>query len=267
MNALWRPSFFIILWLVALEVSLWSPDGDAAQRRPIPARDIPERILLGGRDVLIARVGKEFFERCLSLDSAHCVYWVDATAPPKSPRRHSSGAPDTLATPVGTSPPSPGPRPDRMDGVRWSLTYHLRVPTAPWVRENVWFDVDSAGGHVGARGFMGLSDCAHHPEECTFSISELAARDIARMAGLKAGIKPWTVSFQWWEAAPESCYVWKVSSTLKIDPNGLSKHGESIAIDASTGQVKTILGRKFQEWSDWWDTVPDVASEKHPWWR
>lgn len=261
-----RPLFFIVLSVVALEVSLWNPAGDAAQLRPVPARDIPERILLGGRDVLIARVGKEFFERCLSLDSAHCTYWIDATPTPKPSRSHPAGGPDTLAHPVGTSPPSPGPLPDRMEGVRWSLTYHLRVPTASWVRENVWFDVDSTGAHAGARGFMGLSDCAHHPEECAFSIDESAARDIARRAGLKTGIKPWTISFQW-EGAPESCYVWEVCSTLKIDSNGLSKHGESVAIDASTGKVETIQGRKFQEWSDWWDTVPDVESEKHPWWR
>lgn len=267
MSALRRPSFFIVVLIVALEFSLWNRAVDAVQRRPTPAHDIPEHVLVRGRDVLIARVGKEFYERCLSLDSAHCLHWVEAAATPKPSRRHSSGAPDTLVTPVGTSAPSPGPRPDRMGGVHWSLAYRLRAPTAPWVREIVWFDVDSTGAHAGTRGFMGLSDCVHHPEECTFSIDVGAAQDIARITGLRAGIKPWTASFQWHEDVPGSCYVWEVRNTLKIDSNGLSKHGESMLIDASTGQVLTIQGRKVQQWSDWWDVIPDVASQRHPWWR
>jgi len=202
------------------------------------AGPIPNQILAGGKNILISRVGRDFYKRHLTLNLARCAHWtVDDSAtdgrglpgkqhPPPESQNGFTAARESLATKLSALP-------------RWGLSYDLTVISKPWVQGTVFVSMDSLGAACGPVPVYGVSDCVRHPEECTFSVTKERARRIAKSAGLSKGIAPWRVSFQWDRYAKVPCYVWMVSSTLSADSNGYPTHSETKLISASTGRVLT----------------------------
>src|SRR5467141_2664775 len=87
------------------------------------ARVIPVRIIESGRKYLIERVGKDFFERYITLDSSWSYF---------SPRDVAAGHPSvrSAARSGDTAAAAPAPSsPRRLGGETplWMLTCHLRV--------------------------------------------------------------------------------------------------------------------------------------------
>jgi TonB family protein len=205
---------------------------------PTPtARVIPGRIIESGRKYLIERVGRDFFEKYITLDSDHC-YLSPVTVNAGHPSvRSIAGRADNAEA----APAQPPVRLPRLGGnsPRWALEYKLAVPSKPWVKGNVSFEVDSAGAWAGGVGFYGVSDCVHHPEECTFSIEREWAVETARHARFGVGLKEWTVQFQWQAVVQPSSYAWVISNTLYLGPDGCSGSGQSLIVDASTGKILT----------------------------
>lgn len=237
--------------LVCSTLSVATGSTARADPAPSPAWPIPELILQSGRNLLIERAGKDFFERYITLDSNAC-------RPRDIDEKKASVAPAIGRG--GTHTPEPVLPPRIVSGKPggWMLAYTLRVPMKPWVRGNISFDVDSAGARVaGHLGFSGLSDCVHNPEECTFSIEQGDAEEAARRSSFKAGLTAWTVQFQWQAVAQPSSYAWVVSNTLYQRPDGCSGSGQSMLIDASTGKILTITD---------WDRICDFVDspEKLP---
>jgi periplasmic protein TonB len=188
----------------------------------LPLDACPPEVLEGARASVIARVGEAFFTENLSLDSA-------ATAV----------IPGRLATRDGARQAH---QPDQ--GVPfWSVAYKLRIPTKAWVEGTIHANVDTTGSAVAAHPVDGIGDCHNHPEQCAFSIDEQAARKIAKRAGLKDGMGPWTARFQW-VVREESCYAWTISNVL---PRGeLLGEGDTAIIDANSGRILGIEHRDSQ---------------------
>lgn len=204
-----------------------------------PAQEVPKRILTGAQNLLVSRVGREFFRKYLALDQRGCAYLFIEDSVAGSPERSRRG--DASLAPLRNRRPAEGltenSRPPKVS--RWMLRYNLLVLRKPWVRGTVTVFRDSVGVALGPLPVDGVSDCIRHPEECTFSITEANARRIAKSAGLSEGITPWKVSFQWDRFASVPCYVWMVSNTLTTDSTGFSGHFETMLISASTGRVLT----------------------------
>ena len=181
------------------EVSVW-----------FPVDACPTRVLDGARARVMARVGREFFSKYLSLDSSECASmrgrWI----------RRSEWEPE-----------------------HWAMAYALRMPARPWVRGTIRIDVDSSGAILPGHAVEGIADCARHPKQCDFSVNESMAREVATRAGLEAGIGSWEVGFQW-ITAPRPCYAWVVRTTL-VDGSDEERGGRSAIIDAASGRLLGIL--------------------------
>lgn len=128
----------------------------------------------------------------------------------------------------------------------WSVAYRFRMPGKPWIDGLVTVAVDLAGravaddGRVGpaavtAGAVDGIGDCAAHPERCAFPIDRDGATKIAKEAGLAEGVGAWEIQFLW-NTGHGGRYVWSVRNRLH-DEGPCSRSGESILIDAITGQV------------------------------
>lgn len=152
-----------------------------------PIDACPPEVVEGGRASLVSRVGERFFADCLTLDSAGCRLvpnWIG-----------------------------------RSRVYQWALAYSLKVPKKPWVKGTIRVVVDTTGVLASGQGIEGIGNCAHHPEECDFSVDEETARAIAKRGGLEPGLTPWRTEFRWGKW-PRPCYAWLVANTLRTDGSG-----------------------------------------------
>jgi hypothetical protein len=199
-------------------------------------KTFPDRVLRGARAIVIAKMGKGFLNRHLSMDSTKSSYYpgrdngVDRTYQP----------------------------------AHWTIMYRVRIPSQPSFEGWVHVPVDSTGSLTNTVAWRpgavvdstrpaslpepiyGGCDCVHHPEECTFTIDESTAVEAAKRAGFAEGVKPWKVTFQWVAYDPAPCYHWVIENTLQLAADNCSGRGESLIISSSTGRVLTKMG---------WDSI------------
>jgi len=116
----------------------------------------------------------------------------------------------------------------------WGVTFQLVVPSRPFVRGLITVFVDSTGAPIDSVNITGIGNCATNPQKCEFPIDEKQARAIAKRDGLEPGIRPWDVHFTW---NRKGLYLWGVSNTLHVLPDGCSANGHDLLIDASDGHI------------------------------
>ncbi len=191
----------------------------------LPFDACPPEVLEGARSALVARVGQRFFTQCLTLDSVRC-----AVVPRQAGRDMEYS---------------------------WLLPYRLSIPKKPWVEGTVRVKVDTTGALAPGQAIDGIGDCAHHPEECAFSVDEEVAREIARRAGLKPGLAPRQTRFRWGEW-PRPGYAWFVYNTLRSDGAG----GDVAVIDANSGEFLGIAPWSTHHEDNARPAAPDTSSQR-----
>lgn len=117
------------------------------------------------------------------------------------------------------------------------LVYKLAIPGKNYVDELITFSTDTAGNVNHNMEIHGVPDCLANPEDCSFSVTEENAVNIAVKEGLEKGIKEWNKGIVW--NAYYNKYVWHIMTTLaeSQNSNGTKSNGKEIIIDASSGKV------------------------------
>lgn len=147
-----------------------------------PKRIIPNQVLAGANARLERRVGREFFENYITLDSSTCRYSPGIDVLLERPSR----PPDSSACGVQTwlrLRPAVTTRP------HWKVGYRFSVPEKPWASGPIEVDVGLDGSRLGPDGILGIGNCAEHPDECKFPIDKEKAFAIARKAGSRRASK------------------------------------------------------------------------------
>ncbi len=174
-------------------------------------------------------MGRDFFEKYITLDSSACGYWGGIhilERPSRPPDSSACGLQDWLRL-----------RPAVTSQSHWKLGFRLSIPEKPWVNGPIEVDVGLDGSPLGPDGIVGIGRCAEHPGECKFPIDKEKAFAIARKAGLEDGIDRW-LAFLKWQIEPHPGFVWIVINTtsIRLKPSFL-KTGRMIVIDANSGSV------------------------------
>ncbi len=195
-----------------------------------PKRIIPNQVLAGANAQLERRVGREFFENYITLDSSTCRYSPGIDVLLERPSR----PPDSSACGVQTwlrLRPAVTTRP------HWKVEYRFSMPEKPWASGPIEVDVGLDGSRLGPDGILGTGNCAEHPDECKFPIDKEKAFAIARKAGPEERIKRWDAFLQW-QIEPYPGFIWRVINTTSILPSrSVLSTGREIVIDASSGSV------------------------------
>jgi hypothetical protein len=177
----------------------------------LPARATePVDVVALARAAIVARVGQAFFD--------------DYIGPPSA----IAYPPDKNCS-VGMWNCTEGAR----KGGYSVVTFHLRIPNAPFVD----WDLDCMVDADGQVSRVAAPKCTSDPRECTFPYDAMAAESIAEAAGLEPGLRAWGVSF-YWDRNLET-FVWDVSNTLHEDES--SDDGRTVRIDANDGHVLGIF--------------------------
>jgi len=186
---------------------IYSLAPQALAYQPKSPYPIPDGVLAGADEYVISKVGRVFFDSCITRSPALPMFR------PLTDPRHISRSPDWLQYP------------------RYIVLYKLRISGRPFVDEVVVVNIKENGGWFEDTAHdEGLPDCVSQPEECEFPIDEAAAIEIARDVGLEAGNKPWKTDFRWF-GRKHSTYAWVVENELG------EWFGESVLIDANDGVV------------------------------
>jgi hypothetical protein len=195
---------------VALVVILLVPHALAGiSKQPDPP---PDGVLTSADEYVISKVGKAFFDSCLS-------------------RRRGSSRYEPLAGPSYAGNPS---IPDWMQHPRYVVIYNFGVPGREFVDEVVVVNIKEDGGWFReAPHDEGLPDCISQPRECEFPIDRAEAKAIAREAGLEEGRSFWRSDFRW-SGRTHKTYVWEVRNELE------ELGGELVLIDANDGTVLEV---------------------------
>lgn len=126
----------------------------------------------------------------------------------------------------------------------WAVSYHMRIPTRPWIDEPVSVTVDSTGAAVGEA--RGVCDCIQDPSACSFGVDESTAVGIAKRAGFDPERSPWGMVFEMVATDSVPRYAWVITNPTHLEPDGCSGSYRTIAIDASTGKVVSESGFHMQ---------------------
>ncbi len=129
-------------------------------------------------------------------------------------------------------------------GSNYELHYILIIPNKDFVKEPIFFTVDSLGKVLEQYEMMGIPNVADVPTEGEYNITEEQAVEIAKENNLAKGMKDWKVSFMW--SSEYDKYIWEVMSIISethYGENNYKAKGEEIIIDPYDGKV--ILQRKW----------------------
>jgi hypothetical protein len=201
---------FIYLNACSLPSPPPSPNPQDTEIKPIPAPVIDK-----SNQFIIAQVGQEYFTAYISFDSTKSRYY-DAEQ-----GEHISAF---------------------MRNPYYLMVYSLKIPEKPFVNGMIQFTVDINGDVIAEREPDGIPQRLKDPQEGEFPIDEQMAIDIAKDAGLEAGIKDWKTSWYWY-AGELKTYVWAVSTTLGESSGGAG--GKVVIIDANTGILLMTSGWSF----------------------
>lgn len=117
------------------------------------------------------------------------------------------------------------------------LVYNFTIPDKAFINEKITVEIDSAGNLDTNKELYGIPDCSADVKNCTFTITEKEAKDIAIKAGLGRGVKEWKIDFMW--NSKVNKYVWYVLSTDTENKgsNGYTGNGVELLIDPADGSI------------------------------
>lgn len=119
--------------------------------------DVPLSVLKKADSFIIAKTGKDYFQKYISPDFAETKF----------------------------------------NGKQYDLVYRLYIPDKPYVNCPIKFTVDEQGNVDTTKEITGIPDCANNKEACDFKINEAQAVQIAKENKLPAGITKWKTGFLW----------------------------------------------------------------------
>lgn len=173
-----------------------------------PEITLPPWVKEAGERFLQERLGKDFFESCVSLTT-----W-----------ERKEGRPDC------------GDCESIHQLPHYNLRWDARIAEKPFARVIYGLDISPDGYRVKASPWAGVPDCIKYPEACEFRIDEVQAKKIAQEVGLEEGLKQWRTRFKW--SREHQAHVWYVSNTLEIE--GTRETGRVAVIDATDGTLITF---------------------------
>ncbi|HKJ69080.1 MAG TPA: hypothetical protein VKA68_14065 [bacterium] len=185
------------------------------------SREVTESIIERANQIIIDRVGRDFFYTYISLNHQKTHY-----------------RPPTLFCIK-----DPGDCSQFLRYPHFLMVYDFVMPDKSFVEEFIEFVVDTSGAYIEEGKLYGVPNCRDTTSECAFPIDEKQAKQIACNAGLERGIEAWRTSFHWYGGAWQT-YVWSVSNTLGISNLGtmqFTSHGKTVIIDANSGVVLEML--------------------------
>ncbi len=162
-----------------------------------PETDVPAKILNKTNNFIIARTGKDFFDKYIKPDF-------------RRTKHDSSG---------------------------YHMVYRLIMPDKPYVNEVIQFSTDDNGRILRNREITGIPDCTGSPSGCSFNIDEKQARQIAEDYGLSKGIKNWKIGFMWSSKFNKYVWHVLSTESEGRGTNGFRGSGEDITIDPNNGSV------------------------------
>jgi hypothetical protein len=196
----------------------------AASQESIKTRtSVPDSIIEKANQFIIARVGDDFFSKYISFNDSLSRYCP---------------VPEFFIK-------NPGHRAAYLLKPFYSMVYSLKIPEKPFVNELMDCALDTNGNVIYERE-PSIPNCLREPTECDFPIDEKKAIEIAKNAGLEAGIRDWETSFHWYYGDVKS-FVWTVTNMLSENRQDGSSHGKTMVIDANTGKVIKTSSLEIQQ--------------------
>jgi hypothetical protein len=174
---------------------------------------IPADIIERANNVVIAKVGKDFFDQNITIKTESTKH----NGPDQWCIDHPGDCSAFLSKP------------------NYVVVYKIKVPDKPFVDVPSQLILDDAGTLITENGEPDFPDCMQDAKECEFPIDEAGAIQIAKDAGLAEGIKKLETSFGW--TSKEKTFFWSVRNTTREDIPNCSKGGSDITIDANDGKV------------------------------
>ncbi len=169
---------------------------------------IPDSIVNKSNQFIISKVGQEFFNNYITLNSELSKYYP----PEESCIKNPSYCADYLQKPY------------------YFMVYSFKIPEKPYVDELLELAVDTEGNIIAEREATGTPNCVSNPNECLFSIDEAEAIQIAKNAGLEGEMADWETSF-YWIGGDIKTYAWSIQNTTT------PTSGEVVLINANSGEI------------------------------
>ncbi|MCX6736981.1 MAG: PepSY domain-containing protein [Candidatus Parcubacteria bacterium] len=173
---------------------------------------IPNPIVEKSNQFMISKVGKDFFNKYISLDYSESKY--------SEADKFCIDNPNSCST-IFQKP-------------YYFMVYLFKITGKPYINESISLNIDT-NGNVIDEADIAISDCINNPIECEFPIDARQAIEIAKTAGLEQGIKEWETSFHWF-AGDLKTFVWTVQNSSS------EYNGRTVVIDANSGKVYQISG-------------------------
>lgn len=209
-------SFFFIFGCNSAQTNAGS--NDDIRPDEIYSGSIPQIMIQHANQFVISKVGEDFFNRYLRIDSNRSQsYPADSSC-----MNQPNSCPEYLKQP------------------HFLIAYSFKIPGKTWIDEMIFIPEDNEGNVVLVGELYGLPNCVQLPDDCNFPIDESRAISIARESGLQDGIRAWQTDFYWY-AREFKTYIWSITNTSSFSTNPLSGSGQTIIVDANSGQVLTTL--------------------------
>ena len=178
-----------------------------------PSAPIPANIIEESEQIVVSKVGKEFFNKYYSLDKSNSKY---------SPA-------DELCI------EDPESCVEYLQKPYYNIAYSFKIPGKSFINEQVSVLLDENGSAINGYETAGIPNCVKDSIECEFPIDKEKAIAIAKNAGLEKNVNDWEIAFHWRYKDPET-YVWNIKNTLT------ENSGQLILIDANTGTIISNSG-------------------------
>lgn len=159
--------------------------------------EIPEQVLNKANRYIIAKVGKDYFDKYIRPDF-------------QDSKRIQS---------------------------KYEMVYNFKIPEKPYVDTKIKFTVDTTGQLINKENVIGLPDCLSSPEKCQFNIDEAQARAIAEKNDFQKGIKEWQVEFKWEPKHDQYVWSILSTLQEATGSFGTRGNGQIMLIDPDTGNI------------------------------
>lgn len=161
------------------------------------ATDVPLSVLNKANDFIIARTGRQFFEKYVTPNFINTKY---------------------------VKP-------------NYNMVYELYMPEKPYVYGIIKFTISNKGIVDTAKEISGIPNCAGDSSACSFSINEKQAVQIAKANDLEKGINKWKVGFLWNKNLGQYVWHVLATEKESGKGKSYKGNGREIIIDPNTGLV------------------------------
>ncbi len=116
---------------------------------------IPQNIINKADEFIIAKCGKEFFDKYISIDFNQSKFVSSF----------------------------------------YLMKYKFKIPEKNFINEIIEFSVDTLGNVIPDKTIYGIPDCIENSTDCEFNITQSQAKEIALTNNFDKGIKDWKYDF------------------------------------------------------------------------